>query len=183
MRQQDIPVLETYAEALLDAARGRGEVDPVFAEAGLLRRVLAANPGLLRLMEKPAIAKEEKKALLRKVFDGRLSPLMTHLPLLLVDNYRGGLWGDILEFFITKVEREQGIRYAEIATARVLSSEEKDLLKTRLEKFTGKQLRIQYHETADLLGGVLFRCEDILIDTTLSSALHGLGRRLRAVKL
>jgi F-type H+-transporting ATPase subunit delta len=183
MRQQDIPVLETYAEALLDAARGRGEVDAVFAEAGLLRGILAANPGLLRLMEKPAIEKEEKKTLLRRVFDGRLSPLMTHLPLLLVDKYRGGLWGDILEFFITKVERERGIRYAQIATARILSSGEKDLLKTCLEKFTGKQLRIHYHETPDLLGGVLFRCEDILIDTTLSSALHGLGRRLRAVKL
>jgi len=183
MRRQDNRVLETYAGALLEAARRAGELDRVFAEAGALRGILDDHPVLLRLLERPAIEKEEKKALVRRVFAPQLLPLMLYLPLLLIDHHRGGLWNGVLAFFVDRVERERGILNARIATARPLSADERDLLKTRLERFTGKQLRIDYEEEPDLLGGVVFRCDDLLIDTSLRRGLSQLRRLLLGVRV
>lgn len=183
MRQQDLPTLEAYADALLHAADQTNLVDTAFQEAEQLRLALAQHPELLRLMERPAIPKDEKKALIRKVFEGQLIPIMLHLPLILIDNNRGGLWDGILEFFISRVEHRRDIHSAEVSTARALSDAEKKTLKSSLEKRMGQHLRITFVEKPDLMGGVLFRCDDTLIDSSLSRALDKLHARLQGVKV
>jgi F-type H+-transporting ATPase subunit delta len=183
MQQHDIPVLETYADALLAAARQRGELDRIFEEAGQVLRLLLDEPRLERFLQVPALSKEEKKKVLRRIFADQLSPVMMNLPLLLVDNNRGGLWDEILTYFIEQVEKERGVVNAQVATARPLPADLKERLKKSLEKFTGKQLRISYREDPNLLGGVLFRYDDVLIDTTLRSALTDLRNRLQNLKV
>jgi F0F1-type ATP synthase delta subunit len=70
-----------------------------------------------------------------------------------------------------------------VATARPLSPEERRRLTTCLEAFVGKQLRVVFHEDAGLIGGVAFRCDDTLIDTSLRSGLTALRHRLDAAKV
>jgi len=183
MREQNIPIFDTYAEALLDAVSRAGQLDVAFAEALELRKVLGANPALPRLLEKPAILKEDKLALLRRVFEGRLSPLMLNLALLLVDKHRGGNWDGVLEFFIKRVEDKRGIRSAQVTTARALMADERIRLQDSLERFTGAKLRVEYRQDPEVLGGVLFRAGDLMIDSTIRGFLKELRGRLGRLKV
>ena len=183
MREQNIPIFETYADALLDAVSRAGQLDTAFHEALELRKVLAANPALPRLLEKPAILKEDKLALLRRVFEGRLSPLMLNLALLLVHKHRGGNWDGVLEFFIRRVEEKRGIRSAQVTTARALMADERIRLQNSLEKFTGAKLRVEYRQDSEVLGGVLFRAGDLMIDSTIRGFLKELRNRLNHLKV
>jgi len=167
MREQDIPVLETYAEALVQAAKESGQLETLFDEAGQLLAFLRESPALLVFLERPAIETEDKKALLRSVFTDHLSKMMLNLGLLLVDKFRGGLWPGVIEQFIAQVERERGIFSARVATASPLATDLRPRLQAALERFTGKRLRIQYEEEPSLLGGVMFRYGDTLIDGTV----------------
>jgi F-type H+-transporting ATPase subunit delta len=183
MREQNIPIFETYAAALLDAVTRAGQLDAAFQEAIELRKVLAANKALPRLLEKPAILKEEKQALLRRVFEGRLSPLMLNLALLLVDKNRGGAWDGILEYFVRSVEEKRGIRSGQVTTAKTLAADERIRLQAALEKFTGGKLRIDYRQDAEVLGGVMFRAGDLMIDTTIRGFMKELRNRLHQIKV
>jgi len=183
MREQNIPIFDTYAEALLDAVSRAGQLDVAFHEALELRKVLAASPALPRLLEKPAILKEDKLALLRRVFEGRLSPLMLNLALLLVDKHRGGNWDGVLEFFIKRVEDKRGIRSAQVTTARALMADERIRLQDSLERFTGAKLRVEYRQDPEVLGGVLFRAGDLMIDSTIRGFLKELRGRLGRLKV
>lgn len=178
-----MPILETYAQALMQAADENNQLDAVFHEAEQLRMVIAQKHEILHFMERPAIEKDEKKALLRRILEGRISPIMLYLPLILIDNNRGGLWDAILEMFITEVDRRNGILPARIVTARPLAEDEKKSLRDSLEKRIGKHLHIDFREQPCVTGGVLFRCEDLMIDSTISRALEKLGDRLHAIKV
>lgn len=183
MRQQDIPILEAYSEAILQAADQSSVLETAFAEAGEIRQALAATPNLLLFVKRPGIAKEEKKALIQKVLAGRVTPIMLSLPLILVDNNRGALWDDILALFIQHVEERRGVLSATVATAHALSDAEKENLTKSLEQHMGKQLRIAFSEQPSITGGVFFRCEDLMIDSTLSRALENLRQRLHSVRV
>jgi F-type H+-transporting ATPase subunit delta len=183
MREQDLPVLDTYAAAVAQAASAEGLLDAILQEAIALRRVLHDTPGLLVFLEKPAIENDRKKELLRTVFEGRLSPLMLHLAYLLVDKHRGGLWLGVVESLITLEEHRRGVYTARVATASALDAAQRQSLQECLEKSTGKKLRIQFDLRPDLIGGVFFRCGDTLIDGSLRGALDGLRVRLRSVRI
>lgn len=183
MRERNIAIFETYAEALMDAAIHQDSLDATFDEATAVRQILSQHPELLRLLEKPAILKEEKQELLRRAFEGRLSPLMLNLSLLLVDKHRGGQWDGILEFFVKKVEESRGIHQGQVHTAHEVSEEEKRRLRDALESFTGKKLRMDFRRETDLVGGVLFRSGDTMIDGTVRGFLKELRARLLGVKI
>ena len=183
MREENVPVLQIYSEALIDAAQRMGTLDLAFEEAGVILSLLKKNPEVLRLLERPAIRKDEKKAFLRRVFEGRLSPLMLDLAQLLVDKNRGGLWMGLMEYFILAIERRRGIHTADIQTAHELSSAEKERLDDALERFLGKKLRIRFRVEPRLVGGVLFRYGDLMVDHTIRGHLRKMRSRLEAVKV
>lgn len=183
MREQDLPVLDTYAAAVAQAATEEGQLDSLLEEAVALRSVLRDTPELLVFLERPAVENDRKKELLRTVFRGRLSPLMLNLAFVLVDKHRGGLWLGVVESLITLEEHRRGVYSARVLTASPLDEAQRQDLQKSLEKSTGKKLRIQFDLRADLIGGVLFRCGDTLIDGSLRGALDDMRNRLQSIRL
>ncbi|MBN1868373.1 ATP synthase F1 subunit delta [Candidatus Sumerlaeota bacterium] len=183
MREENIPVLEIYSDALIDAAERQGALDAAFEEAAVVLTVLKEHPSVLVLLERPAIRKDEKQAFLRRVFEGRLSPLMLNLTLMLVEKNRGGLWMGLMEYFIQEIEERRGIHGAEVRTAIELPSGERDRLTETLERFFGKRFRIRFNADPHLIAGVLFRFGDVMIDTTIRDYLKEIRERLEAVKI
>lgn len=183
MREQDMPVLEVYAEALVDACQREGVVDQVFEEAKELRVALGNKPELMQLLGRPTIRLEEKKALIRRVFEGKVSPLMLHLPLVLVDKNRGVLWNDVLEYFLLRLEEGRGIRHGTVMSAVVLADDQKERMQKSLEAYTGSKLRIRWKVDPWVLGGVSFRSGDLLLDNTLRSALRGMAKGMQEAKI
>jgi F-type H+-transporting ATPase subunit delta len=178
MREQDIPVLETYVEALLAAAGDAANKDALYLEAQDLLQVIRKNRSLPRFLERPAFLKEDKKQMIMRVFKGKLSPLMFHLPLLLIDKNRAELWEEILSLFVRKVEEEKGIRSAIITSAHEIPTEQKLKLQVTLEKYTDSKLRIQYRLNKDLIGGIVFRSGDRMIDSSIQTHLRAVRSRL-----
>ena len=72
---------------------------------------------------------------------------------------------------------------AELTTVHALSKDETAALKKVLESYTGKQLHIDFRQNSGLLGGVHFRCDDILIDTTIATGLAELRAKLQSVRI
>ncbi|MFP4580540.1 MAG: ATP synthase F1 subunit delta [Candidatus Sumerlaeia bacterium] len=183
MREENLPILRTYADALIDAASKGGALESVFEEAVSLAPILRSNPALLHFLDRPSILSEEKKDVIKRVFGDKLSPLMLHLPQLLVDKNRGTFWADIVEHFIKMVEKDKGIHAACVTTAISLSEDDKRKLHEALEKFTGKRLHIEFRENPSVIGGVHFHSDEMLIDGTVSGEIKALKNHLMKVRI
>jgi F-type H+-transporting ATPase subunit delta len=183
MREQDIPVLETYVEAFMAAAGDTAHKDALYQEAQELALILHRNRSLGRFLERPAVLKEEKKQVITRVFKGKLSPLMFHLPLLLIDKNRAELWGAIITLFIRKIEESKGIRSAVVTSAHEISAEQKAELQATLETYTQTKLRIQYRLNKSLIGGIVFRSGDRMIDSSIQTQLRVMRSRLHHLPL
>ncbi len=183
MQDQDIPILDVYAQALADAAAEGPGVDPIFDEARELLDYLNTQRDLIIFLEKPAIELKDKKDLVDKAFKAQLSPLMMNLPHLLIDKHRGGYWPGVLERYIREIELRRGIHAATVESAVELDETQMKQLQQTLEKRMGHDLRITWRVIPTLLGGVRFRCGDHLIDGTLRQGLNEIAQRLNDIEL
>jgi F-type H+-transporting ATPase subunit delta len=182
-QRQYSPIASSYATALFRAARRQGIVQRLMEETRVLREVLSRTADIDVFMSNPRVASEDKHALIDTVFKTRLSPLLMNVLHLSIDRDRTLLLDQMLERFQDLVEESEGIHHAIIETARELGFQEKLQLKAALEKFTASKLRIEYAVDPALIGGIVFRYGDTLIDSSIRRGLGQIAQRLRSTQV
>ncbi len=85
----------------------------------------------------------------------------------------------ILKIFQTLAEEHAGRRSADVTTAR---SHEATALQRALEKAVEQKVTMEHHEDPKLLGGVVVRIGDTLIDASVRSRLETLRTKLRKAR-
>ena len=78
-------------------------------------------------------------------------------------------------------QREQaaGRVHARVQTARELSAEQVERLKSALARRLGADVELEVELNPDLIGGVVVRVGDLLLDGSLRTQLHSLASSLR----
>ena len=175
-------VSKTYGEALYELA-GEGKKEALFLEeVTALRAILASNPDLTGVMENHRISKEEKISLLQKIFEGRLSEELTSFLCILVEKGRYGEVDEILGYFIERVREDEGIGTAYVTTAFALSEEKKKQIQDRILAGTKyKKLDMVYRVDESIIGGMVIRIRDRVVDSSLKTRLEKMERELHSV--
>lgn len=173
-------LIQSYAQALFSAGRKLGVVQRLLEESRMLGTLLAQQPNFRHFLEQPQLSKEVKRALIDKAFKDKLNPILMNLLAMMVDRERAILLPSILEKFQEVAERFEGIYPATIISARELGFQEKLRLKTALEKHTGVHLRIRHQVHPEILGGIIFRFKDTLVDGSVRNGLKEIRKRFEA---
>jgi F-type H+-transporting ATPase subunit delta len=179
----ELTVVRRYARALFDSAsRGDAEqVDRVEADLRLVDDALRAEPRLARALRAPTIGTGEKQRLLAAVFgEGRVSPLTARFLALVVDRGREDVLAAIHDEFERLANEARGILPVEVTAAVPLSAEERARLARAVEARTGRRVIFQEFTDPELLGGVVLRMGDTLLDGSVRSRLTRLHQRLLA---
>src|SRR5690606_35878401 len=88
-----------------------------------------------------------------------------------------------LREFQLMAEKKLGIARGRVVTAKPLSDEEKDRLLKSLEAYTHNHLSITWAVQPELIGGVVFKSGDLLIDSSLQSQLIRMKASLMAPRV
>ena len=173
------PAAKRYAQAAFELARDRGELEVWERDLTALGQTMAAQGAMAFVASRqvPAAAKED---LLRRVL-GEPAPLVWNLIRLLGGKGRLALLPQIVEHFQALLDEHRGIAHAEVVTAVEMNDDEQQALARRLSELTGKQVLIETHEDPALLGGLVARIGDRLIDGSTRTKLIALKRRLAGV--
>ena len=165
-----------HAQAAFQIALERGELE---IWRGDLERISEAmkDPLLLAFLESPRIHFSEKTRILSQHLEG-INPLAMNLALLLVDKGRLGLVDGLVLEYGRLVDEHRGIAHAEVATAVPLEPEEKDKLIRRLGDMVGKEITLTTKVDPSLIGGLIARVGDKLIDGSTKSRLLALRESL-----
>ncbi len=174
----------TYGEALFELAVEEGREEELMNEVILLRELLSENPDFGKLMNHPKVLKEDKLEVLEAVFKGRVSEELVGFLHLIVSKDRYGEIDSILDYFIDEVKQVKGIGVAHVATALDLSEAKKKEVEQKLLSTTSfTRMEMHYQVDESLIGGMVIRIGDRVVDSSIRSKLSGLERELLKVQL
>lgn len=169
----------TYGEALFELAVEEGREDEFLEEVITLKELLDENPDFGKLMNHPKILKEEKLEVLEKVFKGRISRALLGFLHLIVSKDRYGEIDAILDYFISEVKQLKGIGVAYVTTALALNEAKKKEIEDKLLSTTSfKKMEMHYQVEEDLIGGMVIRIGDRVVDSSVRSKLFKMQREL-----
>lgn len=177
-------VSKTYGDALFEIATETGRMDEFREEAEGVLGILKENTEILKLMNHPKIAKEEKIQIIENIFKGRVSDELTGLLCMIVDKGRFAEAEAVLSYFIDEVKESKHIGTAYVTTALELSDAQKAQITERLIQTTSYvEFEMHYDVDADLIGGMVIRIKDRVMDSSIRTKLCDLSRELSKIQL
>ncbi len=179
--EADKSVAYIYAESLYHVAQRAGKTEILVQQARQLIEVYQLCVRLKTFLAVPNIRTDEKKQVLERILKGRFDDLLLNLFFVLIERHRTLLLTQILGTFLDLEEKMRGIYHAEIRTAVPLKQEEKQNLLIALQNFTGYKFRVSHIVDPQVLGGVLVRFGDTVIDGTIWGKLTDMKSHLKSL--
>lgn len=177
-------VSKTYGEALFELAAEEGREDAFLKEVITFKEILKENPDFNKLMNHPKILKEEKQEVLDNVFKGRLSDELSGFLHLIISKDRYGEIDAILDYFIDEVKKLKGIGVAYVTTAIPLDEAKQQEIEEKLLSTTSyKQMEMHYQVDEELIGGMVIRIGDRVVDSSIKTRLFELRRQLLKTRI
>lgn len=174
-------VRTVYGTALFEAARDAGRLTSVREETEELRTVLTENPDFLRILCHPEITLEEKKKILEETLGPSMDPLIFRTVMLLLEKEHIRELPKVLEEMIRLSLEEEKIGEAEVTSAVELTEEQKERIRKKLLETTPYlTMRISYLVDRSLIGGLVIRLGDRVVDSSLRSKLARMKNSLMA---
>lgn len=168
-----------YAHAVFDLAKEQGTLDRWLSDLKVLNGVFGTQNAVSSL-EDPKLTEEDQRRIVSEHLPkDTVSDLATNLLLLLVQRDRLALLPRITELFQELYNKEKGVVVADVTTAVPLDAEHQKRIADQLSKITGgKSVELRMHEDARILGGMIARIGDELIDASVATRLAELSDRL-----
>lgn len=170
------PAAKRYATASFELARDRDELEVWERDLSSLADTLA-SPEALAFVANRQVGAAGKLEFIQRAA-GEAAPLVWNLVRLLAAKDRLVLLPQIVEDFQVLLDEHRGIAHAEVVTAVAMSDGERQALADRLSELTGKQVLVEAMEEPEILGGLVARIGDRLIDGSTRSKLVALKRQL-----
>lgn len=175
---------KVYGEALFELAVEEKRMDEFRKEIRVIEQVLSENPDFEKLMQHPGIPVEEKEKILTNVWEGRVSREMLGLMLLLLQKKHYNKLSGVLDYFVTRVMEQEEIGIAYVRTPMPLSQEQKNAVEKKLIETTSyRSFEMHFEEDASLIGGMVIRIGDHVLDNSVKTKLEHLSRQLYQIKL
>ena len=173
-----------YGDALFELAVEEGRVDNLWEEVRAVRKAMSDSRELTALMEHPNVVKEEKLKLLEDIFRGRVSDDMTGFLLTVETKGRYGELPGIFNYFEDRVKEYKNIGVAYITSPYELSGEWKERIEAKILATTDyKTLEAHYRTDGSLMGGLIIRLGDRVVDSSVKHKLEQLTLGLEKVSL
>ena len=177
-------ISKAYGEALFELALEKNELDSFAEQVNVLADAFAENKELIKLLSHPKISKEEKINVIESIFKGRMSDDIVGFLVIIVEKDRGSEIEDILKLFQAKVREYKKIGVALVTSAIELSTEQKQKVEQKLLQQTDyENFEVEYKVDASLIGGMIIRIGDRVVDSSIRSKLDNLTKELRKVSL
>jgi F-type H+-transporting ATPase subunit delta len=171
-----------YAEAFLQVAESRKEVDQVVDQAKAVLALWHDSPELRQAMASPVLEVEAKKAALEKLFTDQLTPSFLNLLKLLADRQRIGVLDAVLDRMLELYREQRNIALDNVTSATALSDEQQAELSKKVQAVAGTdKLEIKLSVDPDLIGGFVVKVGSKVIDASLAGQVRRLGLALAKV--
>jgi F-type H+-transporting ATPase subunit delta len=134
----------------------------------------------MTFFKNPAFSADEKKAVINQLTDKvSVDPMVKNFCDLLADKGRAEMIPAIASDYKAMVDAVTGVISGELITVADLNEERKSAIKARLEKQAGKKLELSFETDKDILGGIVLKIGDKVMDASLKAQLQILKENIK----
>lgn len=169
-----------YARAIFELAVEEDQLQEVTNNMKFINETIKSQHDLSDFMYHPHVKVEAKKEIFSQIFKTEIGDLANKFMSLLLDKKREMLLPQIVSEYEILANEAQNIVKAEIIVAGELSAEQRTALINKLSNVTGKKVVVEFKIETGILGGVIVKIGDKLIDGSVVRQLEALKTQLLA---
>jgi len=167
-----------YADALLAAARGEGNLGDIEDDLFRFARTFESSDPLRIALTDPTLPIERRLAVINELMGGRGLAASTALVELVVAAGHAGDLPAIIDRFVELAASDRQREFAEVRSALPLDTKQQKRLAEALGRATGKTVEVKVIVDPTVLGGIVARVGDVVIDGTVRHRLEQLKEQL-----
>lgn len=171
-------IAAAFAQSLLDLAVERGVEQAIAADLAGVAQAIEQTPGLREFLRNPGIAAADRRTLLARAFDGRVQPLLTHFIQVLAMRGRLGDLESVAESYARLMDARSGRVDVDVTVAASLSGEQLEAVRARVSEALGKHAVVRQVVDPAVIGGLVLRVGDQLIDGSVRGQLSRLRQQM-----
>lgn len=180
---REATIARNYAEALLELGERNGEVDAYARSLDDLASLIERTPALRAFLETPKISAAQKRDVLRQAFAGRASTNFVNFLQIVVDKRRQGLLTEIAREYHTLVDQKHGRLHVDVTLAHAPDAEAERALTAQLSQALGKTVIPKVRVNPEILGGVIVRYGDKVMDGSIRRQLTTMRNRMLSAEM
>jgi F-type H+-transporting ATPase subunit delta len=173
-------IARRYAKALILIGSQDGQAQTYREELQAFVGLLDTQPEFEEIVNNPLHSTEKRQRVLSAVLDQiDISAVIKSFVTLLFKKKRFGYIRDINEQYNHLADELKGIVRAELTSATELSSDSFEQLRASLSKMTGKEVVLEAKQDPELIGGVVTRIGDLVLDGSIRTQLKNMRESLK----
>jgi F-type H+-transporting ATPase subunit delta len=177
---KNLTISRRYAKALMLISREDGNTDQYQTELESVIGLFDAQKDFENALTNPLYNKNERKKVLTSVLAAtKLSAVMKSFLVLLFDKGRIGFLRDIASYYRDLADELKGVVKARVISATALSSGAIGKIKKALSKKFGKNIVLDVEQDPSLIGGIVTKVGDLVLDGCVKTQLMNLKETLK----
>lgn len=179
---RETTIARNYAEALLTLATRAGDLDTWGRGINAVAMAMDSDPRLRNFLAAPQVSSTEKIAIVGKAFATKLPAKMVRFLQKLIQNRRQMLIPAVAVEYGNLVDQAQGRVHAQVTVARESTEADVTFLAAQLSRALGKTVVPHVQVDPNILGGVVVKVGDSVMDGSVRKRLATLRSRVMAGK-
>ncbi|MDX9785145.1 MAG: ATP synthase F1 subunit delta [Desulfobacterales bacterium] len=177
---KNLTISRRYAKALLLIGKADGGAEEYREELAGVSNLVSGNKALEQAISNPLYDAAARKKVLQAVIDRLdISKVMRSFLLLLFEKGRIGVLSSINDYYQRMADELKGVVRASLVSATKLSSETVEKIRGALSKKTGKDVLLEVEQDSGLIGGVVTRIGDLVLDGSIKTQLLNMRESLK----
>ncbi len=177
---KNLAIARRYAKALLLIGKEDGRAEEYRGELQGFVTILDTNTKLDQVLCNPLYDLDGRRQVLQAIIEKlKSSKVMTSFLLLLFDKGRIPFLRSICEVYQKLADELKGIARANLTTATDIEDNTVDKIKVALSKMTGKDIVLDVEKDPSLIGGVVTKIGDLVLDGSIKTQLLNMRESLK----
>lgn len=175
----NLRIAHRYASALMALTNEQKKPAAVSDDLFTVMNAVDTSRELRNVLASPVISKEKKRAVLRSVFEKKVSGVILQYLDAMVIKGRENMLHDILKQYFILRDEEQGIVRVQVKTSTEFSPKQENDLQKHIEAMTKKKAVLTFTVDPGLKGGFIARIGDTVLDGSIKRQLEILKLKLK----
>ena len=171
-------IARVYASSLVDIGQEKKILPDIEEEIKFIAGIMTDNKDFRHFLTSPGITKDAKKDFIEKIFKGKLSEPIVNFLKVLIDNDRQSAIVEINDALAGLIDDVNNRQRVTIITSFDLDSTLKNKLAAKLKDVFKKEIILKEEIDPGILGGIIIRVGDTVIDGSLAKDLRNIKNDL-----
>jgi len=170
-----------YAKALFSLGKEQGKTEEYSGMLGALAGLYADGAaGVGDAVTNPLYPLDVRQKVMAKIAGSmQVDAIMTSFLNLLIEKKRADILPDIAEAMQGMVDKDQNISHGSIVSAVELDNALLEKIQATLEKLTGNKVILETQVDPSIIGGILAKVGDLVLDGSIKTQLNGLKESIK----